>query len=286
VSSWYLPAKAAVDFVAAIVLLVLASPLLLVAGLLVKLTSRGPVLYAQTRLGRGGRPYKIYKLRTMTHNCEARAGVQWARVGDPRVTPVGRLLRATKLDELPQLWNVLKGDMSLLGPRPERPEIVAALERALPHYRERLLVRPGLSGLAQVQLPPDTDLGSVRRKLDYDRYYVRHLGPWLDLRVALATALYLLRVPFGVARVLLRVPGARAVEGPSAGGAPHGAGGEVRRAEVAGAAGDGKNAESSHPIDLSKVGDKELEILAVVCGYHPAANELASRRSRQSLQPV
>src|SRR5205823_10851019 len=158
--------------------------------------SRGPVFYSQTRLGRGGRPFRIYKIRTMVHNCERQSGARWCTSGDPRITPVGRFLRATHLDELPQLWNVLRGDMSLIGPRPERPEIIAALERAIPRYHDRLLVRPGLSGLAQVQLPADTDLHSVRRKLAYDLYYVEQLGAWLDLRLALATALYLLRVPF------------------------------------------------------------------------------------------
>jgi lipopolysaccharide/colanic/teichoic acid biosynthesis glycosyltransferase len=140
----------------------------------------------------------------MTHNCEARGGARWCLPGDPRVTAVGRLLRATHLDELPQLWNILKGDMSLVGPRPERPEFVVQLEKVLPQYRERLRVRPGVTGLAQVQLPPDIDVESVRRKLACDLAYVRHLGLWLDLCLLALTALHLTGVPcHGLCRRLL-----------------------------------------------------------------------------------
>ncbi len=204
--------KRAGDVLCAAVLLVLAAPLLLVSMLLIKLTSRGPVLYTQTRVGRGGRPFTIYKLRSMVHQCERLTGVRWAVPGDPRVTPVGRFLRKTHLDELPQLWNVLRGDMSLVGPRPERPEFVPQLEQAIPHYRQRLAVRPGVTGLAQVQLPPDTDLESVRVKLAYDLYYARHAGLWLDLRIGLATGLKMVGVPFRVLRGLFRLPARATVE--------------------------------------------------------------------------
>jgi lipopolysaccharide/colanic/teichoic acid biosynthesis glycosyltransferase len=209
---WYGPCKAAAEFVLALVLLVLVAPLILVATVLVKLTSRGPALYSQTRLGRYGRPYTIYKIRTMYHDCERLVGPQWATPRDPRVTPAGRFLRRTHLDELPQLWNVLRGEMSLVGPRPERPEFVAKLGSALPCYLDRLWVRPGITGLAQVQLPPDTDLASVRRKLAYDLYYVRQLGFWLDLRILLSTACYLVGIPFNRVPWPLRVPSGAAVE--------------------------------------------------------------------------
>jgi lipopolysaccharide/colanic/teichoic acid biosynthesis glycosyltransferase len=119
---------------------------------------------------------------------------------------LGRCLRTTHLDELPQLWNVLRGEMSLLGPRPERPEFVPELEAALPAYRQRLTVRPGVSGLAQVQLPADSDLNSVRRKLAHDLYYVEHVRPWLDVRLYVATLLYALGVPFAWTHRLLRIP--------------------------------------------------------------------------------
>src|SRR5262249_31123587 len=194
-ASWYAGVKPVVDFLLALTLLVLTAPLILLAALAIKLTSRGPVFYTQTRLGRYGNPYKIYKLRTMTHNCEQQSGAQWSTVGDPRVTRVGRFLRRTHIDELPQLWNVLRGDMSLIGPRPERPEFVPSLEKELPRYRERLQVRPGVTGLAQVQLPPDTDLNSVRRKLAYDIYYAERANLWLDVRLFLATALHVAGVP-------------------------------------------------------------------------------------------
>jgi lipopolysaccharide/colanic/teichoic acid biosynthesis glycosyltransferase len=210
--TWYLACKRAFDLVLAGTLLVLTAPLILLACLLVKLTSRGPVLYSQVRLGLRGRPFTIYKIRTMVHDCERLSGPRWASKRDPRVTPVGRWLRRTHLDELPQLWNVLWGDMSLIGPRPERPEFVPQLELVIPHYRDRLLVRPGLSGLAQVQLPPDTDLESVRRKLACDLYYVREIGPGLDLKILLATACYLLRIPFAVSRLLFGVPSGQPVE--------------------------------------------------------------------------
>jgi lipopolysaccharide/colanic/teichoic acid biosynthesis glycosyltransferase len=210
--AWYPPCKAVLEYAAAVVLFVLTAPVVLAAALLVKLTSRGPAFYSQTRLGRGGVPYQIHKLRTMAHNCEAVTGPQWATPHDPRVTPLGRFLRRTHLDEFPQLWNVLRGEMGLVGPRPERPEFVPHLERSIPHYARRLVVRPGITGLAQVRLPPDTDLASVRRKLAHDLYYVRNLGPWLDLRLALCTGLALFGVPFPVSCRLLRVPGGEPVE--------------------------------------------------------------------------
>jgi lipopolysaccharide/colanic/teichoic acid biosynthesis glycosyltransferase len=216
---WYGRCKRGLDSTLAVALLVLALPLVLVAAVLVKLTSRGPVFYSQTRLGKNSRPYSIYKIRTMVHDCERYSGPQWSRKGDPRVTPVGRLLRRTHLDELPQLWNVLCGEMSLVGPRPERPEFAVQLERAIPQYNARLQVLPGLTGLAQVQLPPDTDINSVRRKLRYDLYYVQHAGLGLDLRLLLSTGVYMLGLPFALSHLVLRVPGCAAVERTAAGAA-------------------------------------------------------------------
>lgn len=208
----YEPWKAAVDFCGAAVLLLLAAPLIFLAGLLVKLTSRGPMFYSQTRLGRFGQRFRIHKIRTMQHNCERHGGAQWARPNDIRVTAVGNVLRKWHIDELPQLWNVLCGHMSLVGPRPERPEFTPTLGAVIPGYNHRLLVKPGLTGLAQVQLPPDSDLDSVRRKLGYDLYYMRNLSFWLDVRILCATALYLLRINPHTACALLRVPDARLIE--------------------------------------------------------------------------
>jgi lipopolysaccharide/colanic/teichoic acid biosynthesis glycosyltransferase len=211
----------AVHTALAAVIALLAAPVLVVVAVLVKLTSRGPIIYSQTRLGRDGRPFRIYKFRTMWHDCERHSGPRWSTPGDPRVTPLGRFLRATHLDELPQLWNVLKGEMSLVGPRPERPEIIPVLEQAIPAYRERLRVRPGVTGLAQVQLPPDTDLASVRRKVACDLHYVRHGGLLLDLRLIACTALAVLGVPYAVLAFLLRIPGSKVVEGHAAIQAAH-----------------------------------------------------------------
>lgn len=208
----YLAVKSVWEFMAATVLLVLAMPLMALTAVLVKLTSRGPVIYSQVRLGRFGKPYHIYKIRTMVHECETRSGARWSTTRDPRVTLVGRFLRRAHLDELPQLWNVIRGDMSLIGPRPERPEFVPALQQAIPHYLDRLLVRPGVTGLAQVQLPADTDLESVRRKLAYDLYYVRQVSIWLDLRILVCTAFKVLGVPFDVLRALFRMPSRFQVE--------------------------------------------------------------------------
>jgi lipopolysaccharide/colanic/teichoic acid biosynthesis glycosyltransferase len=202
----YAVCKPWIEGVLAAVLLVLVVPVLLVAALLIKLTSRGPVLYTQVRLGRHGRPYVIYKLRTMYDDAEATTGAVWSPAGDPRVTGLGRVLRASHIDEFPQLINVLYGEMSLTGPRPERPEIVQYLKVKVPDYTERLQVRPGITGLAQVQLPPDVDLDGVRKKLLCDLYYIEHGGAWLDSRILICTGLLFLGVPLAFSRRLLRIP--------------------------------------------------------------------------------
>jgi lipopolysaccharide/colanic/teichoic acid biosynthesis glycosyltransferase len=197
--------KPRLEFLLAAVMLLLTSPLILLVIVLVKLSSRGPAIYRQQRIGLGGRTFTIYKIRTMYEDSE-RDGPTWAVPGDPRVTPVGWVLRATHLDELPQLINVLLGGMSLVGPRPERPEFVEKLERDLPGYRRRLAVRPGVTGLAQVQQHADTDLASVRRKLNYDLCYVERIGPWLDARLIAGTALKCLGVPFSWIGWILHLP--------------------------------------------------------------------------------
>ena len=205
-------AKSVGEFLFASALIVLTAPVVLLTALAVKLSSRGPVFYSQTRVGQGGKPFTLYKIRTMAHDCEKVSGVRWSTPGDPRITPLGAFLRKTHLDELPQLWNVLRGDMSLVGPRPERPEFIPALEKAVPHYRDRLAVRPGVTGLAQVQLPPDTDLLSVRRKLAYDLYYIRYRGLWLDLRLIACTAVHMAGVPYRMLCTLFVMPRPEAVE--------------------------------------------------------------------------
>jgi lipopolysaccharide/colanic/teichoic acid biosynthesis glycosyltransferase len=204
--TWYAASKIALDFLAAVALFIATAPLLLATMMLVKLTSRGPALYVQLRMGQNGRPFPIYKIRTMYDQCEKRSGVRWSMPGDCRVTPLGRWLRRMHIDELPQLWNVIRGEMSLVGPRPERPEFVPQLDRAITHYGERLLLRPGVTGLAQVQLPADTDLNSVRIKLAYDLYYLQNLSLGLDARIVLATLFKVLTLPFSVIRRCFSFP--------------------------------------------------------------------------------
>src|SRR5262245_6933951 len=173
----------------AAMLLVVGLPVRLVGMSLVKLTSHGPALYSQRRVGQFGRVFTIYKIRTMVNNCESKTGPRWAMPRDPRVTPVGRALRKLHIDELPQLWNVLKGQMSLLGPRPERPEIAVKLKSSIDEYDCRAALKPGISGFAQIHLPPDTSLQSVRDKLVLDRHYIRSLSLWFDCKIFAATAL-------------------------------------------------------------------------------------------------
>jgi len=194
------------DFALAVVLLLVTAPIIVFFAVLMKLNSRGPWIYVQQRLGLGGKVFTIYKIRTMYQDSERDHVPIWSRPGDPRVTPVGRFLRWCHVDELPQLINVLKGEMSLVGPRPERPEFLDQLERALPNYRQRLTVRPGLTGLAQVQQPPDTDLSSVSRKLNYDLCYVEQMSLWLDVRVMFGTVLKCLGVPFIWIGRILQLP--------------------------------------------------------------------------------
>ncbi|MGF1580885.1 MAG: sugar transferase [Gemmataceae bacterium] len=213
-SVWSEFAKQTLDFILASLLLILLFPVILVAGLLIKLTSRGPIFFCQTRLGRFGKPFTIYKLRTMRHLCERDSGPQWSKPGDTRITWIGRILRGTHVDEFPQLLNVLRGEMSLVGPRPERPEFLPALEKAVPYYKQRLLVKPGITGLAQVQLPPDTDMNSVRRKLAYDLFYVSRRQVWLDLRLICCTAMQSLFIPRFLVGSVLRIPGGDKVERP------------------------------------------------------------------------
>jgi lipopolysaccharide/colanic/teichoic acid biosynthesis glycosyltransferase len=184
--------KAAAETALAGLLLVALAPVIGAALLLVKATSRGPAMYTQSRVGRGGRVFTIFKIRTMYHECESLTGPRWSMPGDPRITPVGQVYRALHIDELPQLWNVVRGDMALVGPRPERPEICADLRKAFRGYDRRHTVKPGITGFAQIHLPPDTCLNTVRNKLIFDRFYVARRGPWLVAYIYACTAMKLL----------------------------------------------------------------------------------------------
>jgi lipopolysaccharide/colanic/teichoic acid biosynthesis glycosyltransferase len=174
------------DLLVSSLLLLLTAPLMLLAALLIKLEDHGPVFYCQVRTGLDGQPFQVLKLRSMRVNAET-SGAQWSGRGDPRITRIGRLLRASRLDELPQLWAVLRGQMSLIGPRPERPEIEQKLELQIPHYRLRHLIRPGLSGWSQVNYPYGASLEDSAIKLSYDIYYLRNFSCWLDLLIMIKT---------------------------------------------------------------------------------------------------
>ena len=175
--------KRSFDCVAAFIGLLLALPILVFAGLLIKMVSHGPVFFKQTRLGKDGVPFTLYKLRTMHLNAESETGAVWAKENDPRLIPCGRGIRKMHLDEVPQLWNVLRGEMSLVGPRPERPEFVSQLREAIPDYEKRLAVKPGLTGLAQVWHKYDETIQDVRKKVKYDLLYIRKMCLWVDLRI-------------------------------------------------------------------------------------------------------
>jgi exopolysaccharide biosynthesis polyprenyl glycosylphosphotransferase len=167
--------------------LLAASPIMILIAASIKLTSRGPVFYRQTRVGWRGQHFTLYKFRSMRPDAEAATGAVWAAKDDPRVTPVGRWLRRLRLDELPQLYNVLRGDMSVVGPRPERPEFVAALAQQIPYYRQRLAVRPGITGWAQINHKYGDTLEDTVRKLEYDLYYIKNLSPSLDAYILIQT---------------------------------------------------------------------------------------------------
>ena len=158
-----------------------------IVAVAVKLTSPGPVLYSQQRVGQNGRVFTIRKFRSMCVDAETATGAVWATANDPRLTPIGRFLRSTRLDELPQLWNVLRDDMSLVGPRPERPEFVSRLEREIRFYGQRHLVKPGLTGWAQISYPYGSSVHDALQKLQYDLYYLKHMSVVFDVFILLAT---------------------------------------------------------------------------------------------------
>jgi lipopolysaccharide/colanic/teichoic acid biosynthesis glycosyltransferase len=173
--------------------LVLLAPLLLLLALAIVLDSAGPPLYSQERVGRFGRRFRLFKLRTMVREAEADGQAVWACYADPRVTRVGAVLRRFHLDELPQLWNVLRGEMSLIGPRPERPEFVLLLAAAIPGYAARHAVRPGLTGWAQVSYHYGGSVADAAAKLEYDLHYIHHRSLCLDAIILLRTLGVVLR---------------------------------------------------------------------------------------------
>lgn len=175
------------DIFISLVGLVVTSPLLLITAVLIRLDSRGPVLYRQERMGRDGVPFQILKFRSMREDAEKMSGPAWATEDDPRITPLGKWLRKFRIDEIPQLINVLRGEMSLVGPRPEREVFVKQLSEKIPFYAERLLVKPGITGWAQVMYPYTASIEETRHKLQYDLYYIKNMSFFLDLYVIMKT---------------------------------------------------------------------------------------------------
>jgi len=179
--------KRLLDIVLSLIGLTLAAPIMALVALVLRLTSPGPVLYSQTRVGKNSQPFTIYKFRSMRVDAEAVSGAVWSTQSDPRVTRVGRFLRRTRLDELPQLWNVLRGDMSFVGPRPERPEFIADLSRQIPFYGQRHVVRPGLTGWAQVRHRYGSTVDDAQEKLQYDLFYIKHMSFAFDVYILVET---------------------------------------------------------------------------------------------------
>jgi len=175
------------DLILSIFGLTITLPILALAAILIKLNSKGPVLYKQDRVGKGGKVFEIYKLRTMRIDAENGTGAVWAKKNDPRITLVGRLLRKAHIDEIPQLFNVIKGEMSIIGPRPERPEMVRDLKTLILDYEKRLQVTPGITGFAQVWHKYDETLKDVKKKIKYDLLYVKKMCLWVDIRIMVQT---------------------------------------------------------------------------------------------------
>jgi exopolysaccharide biosynthesis polyprenyl glycosylphosphotransferase len=183
----YALAKRTFDVGGAAIGFIVFSPLFILAAILVKLTSKGPMIYSQTRVGYNGKHFQIYKFRTMRVDAEKETGPVWAKANDTRLTPVGKFLRKSHMDELPQLLNVLTGDMSIIGPRPERPMFVEKFKEVIPDYEKRLEVKPGITGLAQVWHRYDTTIEDVKKKVKYDILYIRKMCFWADFNIILRT---------------------------------------------------------------------------------------------------
>jgi len=187
ITSWRAAVKRSLDSIISVVGLIVLSPVMMLVAIAIKMDSKGPVMLCQTRVGMKGRTFKMYKFRSMYQNAETKSGPVWAIDRDPRVTSVGKFLRDSHLDEIPQLFNVLKGEMSLVGPRPERPYFVSEFRIAIPHYDRRLCAKPGITGLAQIRRGYDETLSDVKKKIRYDVLYIKKMCPLLDLKLMTLT---------------------------------------------------------------------------------------------------
>jgi exopolysaccharide biosynthesis polyprenyl glycosylphosphotransferase len=186
-SDWERAAKRFIDIVVSFIILILASPIILFAAIAIKLDSRGPVIYKQDRSGLNGKVFKVYKFRSMYLDAEKRTGPVWSQKDDPRITKSGRLIRRLRIDELPQIFNVFKGEMSLVGPRPERPFFVEKLAKEIPYYKRRLRVRPGITGWAQVKHKYDESIEDVKAKLQFDLFYIENMSLRTDIKILFRT---------------------------------------------------------------------------------------------------
>lgn len=187
--SWQAQIKRLMDIVISVCVLTLGAPVWLLTALLIRLTSPGPAVYSQVRVGRNGKNYTMYKFRSMYIDAEKRSGPQWAKENDPRITPFGRFVRKTRLDEIPQFINVLRGEMSLVGPRPERPFFVEQLKKEIPWYVRRIKMKPGITGWAQVKHKYDESIEDVKQKVMYDLYYFENMSILLDVKILIRTIL-------------------------------------------------------------------------------------------------
>ncbi|MEL6787530.1 MAG: exopolysaccharide biosynthesis polyprenyl glycosylphosphotransferase, partial [Cyanobacteria bacterium J06607_15] len=178
--------KQLIDIVVAAVMIIVSLPITLPVAIAIKLTSPGAIFYSQVRTGLNGKKFRVYKFRSMYQNAESK-GIQWAKEKDPRITKVGSFIRLTRIDELPQLWNVFKGEMSLVGPRPERPEFDLQLREQIPYYDVRYLVKPGITGWAQVCYPYGASVEDAYQKVAYDLYYIKNYSLLMDLAIAFKT---------------------------------------------------------------------------------------------------
>ena len=185
--SVYIRSKPCLDSFLAIFGLIIFSPLLFLVGIMIKVTSKGPIFYSQERVGTNGQLFEIIKFRTMHFKAEDQLGPTWAKKNDPRITHLGRILRKTHIDELPQLVNVIQGEMSIVGPRPERPFFVDKFIKNIPDYTKRLTVKPGMTGLAQCYYKYDETFRDVKKKLQYDIFYIKKMCLLLDLKILLLT---------------------------------------------------------------------------------------------------
>jgi exopolysaccharide biosynthesis polyprenyl glycosylphosphotransferase len=173
-------------------MLLFSAPLILATAIAIKLDSDGPVIYKQERSGLNGKVFKVYKFRSMYQDAEKRTGPVWSQKDDPRITKVGRFIRRVRIDELPQIWNVFKGEMSLVGPRPERPFFVEQLAKEIPYYKRRLRVRPGITGWAQVKHKYDESVEDVKTKLQFDLFYIENMSLKTDIKILFRTVFVVL----------------------------------------------------------------------------------------------